>query len=99
MTILRFRRVASADGAKLTGTSMVTLTSLGSRPRALLESPVLPGLKSSSAFTVLPNRFGMLRAPSMALSPPPQAVRIREVEIGRGGVGGELKSGDDDAGL
>src|SRR5690606_41388427 len=75
-----FRGIGYTYGANRTGNAEVTLDALGSRPRALMESPVLPGLKSSSAFTVLPNRFGMLRAPSMALSPPPQAVRIREVE-------------------
>src|SRR5690554_7417176 len=56
---------------------MVIRTSLAFRPAVLPESPVLPGLKSSSALTVLPKRLGISRAPSMALSPPPQAVRIK----------------------
>src|SRR5690554_2513754 len=54
---------------------MVIRTSLAFRPAVLPESPVLPGLKSSRALPVLPNRLGISRAPSMAMSPPPQAVR------------------------
>src|SRR5690554_8102712 len=56
---------------------MVRRTSLAFSPAVLPESPVLPGLKSSSALVALPNRLGIFFASSMAVPPSPQAASNR----------------------